>query len=134
MVHVLSVVANHVNSHSDGIALLLPAGVVMASFVLIAFGLAVAVRDAIEAHKNRVARMRAGPVEMWSEWTEWFETAPAEADVAFASNPHGCMTVIRPTFRKDDGLDALFLEVPEFNPEIARTVMAAPRRRVSATA
>ena len=108
---------------------------------MVTAGLAVVAKDIWDGHKARVWKMRSRPVEAWGRMeTEFFETAPDANEVAYAVNPGGCATVVRPTFATRPQAVRLapaprvhapmaFLEVPEFNPELARTVMAGPRRR-----
>ena len=133
MVNVLSVVAAHVSRNVEVVEfffMMMAGGVMSLGMAMV---LAIIVQRILEAHRWNVARMKARPVESWNRLaTEFFETAPDFNEVAYAANPHGCMTVIRPTFGKPmvpafRPAPLELLDAPDFDVTLARTVMA--RRR-----
>lgn len=118
MVNVLSVVAAHVSNNAAAFELFFMVsgmGLISLGMVLV---LAVVVRRIMDAHHWNVSRMRAVPAGGWNRMaTVWFETAPDFNDVAYAANPHGCLTVVRPTRRVTKEM-----EVPELRTDLMRTV------------
>jgi hypothetical protein len=138
-VHVISVVTDIMVNNAAVVEVFFAAaalGVFSLGTVMV---LVVLVRRLTDAHHWKVSRMRAKPMEGWGRMaTEFFETAPDFNELAYAANPHGCMTVIYPSFgakKKTEIKNSVVAfdvtDVPEFNPEIMRTVAVRRHGRLA---